>query len=82
MIGDLSLYSTFSLTWPAAMKQKKIGSLGTKENFYMATVLLFWNTNIVDMTSCENVLLAGESEVAGDWGDWVSDASTCIMGLL
>ena len=48
----------------------------------MATVLLFWNTNIADMTSCENVLLAGESEVAGDWGDWVSDASNCIMGLL
>lgn len=56
--------------------------LGTKENFCMATVLLFWNTNIADMTSCENVLLAGEPEVAGDWGDWVSDASNCIMGPL
>ena len=48
----------------------------------MAAVLLFWNTIIAYMTSCENVLLAGESEVAGDWGDWVSDASSCIMGLL
>ena len=48
----------------------------------MATVLLFWNTNIAAMTSCENVLLAAEPEVADDWGDWVSDASNCIMGPL
>jgi len=46
---------------------KENWNLATKENFCTATVVLFWNTNIGDMTSCENVLLAGESEVAGDW---------------
>jgi len=33
MIGNLSLYSAFSLAWPAAMEQKKIGTLQQKKIF-------------------------------------------------
>ena len=48
-------YSVFSLTWPASMqiywnKRKRLH----KKRVQMVAVLLFWDTNMGAMTSCEN----------------------------
>ena len=64
-------YRAFSLVWPASMQ-----IYWKKESVYMrkdfnsqmfffwytniAAVLLFWNTKMAAMTSCENALYVGE----------------------
>ena len=59
-------YRAFSLTWPSAMqmfgtkesvhirKEFKSQRIGLEQN--MAAILLFWNTTVAAVTSCENAL--------------------------
>ena len=57
----------FSLTWPAVMQiywnkrkflriKKKVQFPGLVRDSIMAAITLFWDTNMVEITSCENAL--------------------------